>query len=190
MDKHWSISTICSKRHSPSSLSPHREKSADRLAEVRSNSALFLENIKQEVESLNSYHGTTPLKMQNDMKWRSSLESHGISGTDFGVDVTRQGGSISLKTCKQEHDAVEDDEETTFSLFASLLDSALKGSLYFNTSILSLILYLHKKNVVKVWFFKLSIILPSPVQSSDYINLSIAVIYLYWCNTLATRKEF
>nr|GME20215.1 nuclear pore complex protein NUP107 [Ipomoea batatas] len=115
------------KRHSPSSLSPHREKSADRLAEIRSNSALFLENIKQEVESLRSDHVTTPLKMQNDTKWRSSLESHVISGTDFGVDATRQGGSISLITCKEEHDAVVDDEGTTFSLFASLLDSALKG---------------------------------------------------------------
>nr|GMC51934.1 nuclear pore complex protein NUP107 [Ipomoea batatas] len=115
------------KRHSPSSLSPHREKSADRLAEVRSNSALFLENIKQEVESLHSDHVTTPLKMQNDTKWRSSLESHVISGTDFGVDATRQGGSISLITFKEEHDAVVDDEGTTFSLFASLLDSALKG---------------------------------------------------------------
>lgn len=145
MDKHWSISTICRKRHSPSSLSPHREKSVDRLAEIRSNSALFLENIKQEVESLHSDHVTTPLKMQNDTKWRSSLESHVISGTDFGVDATRQGGSISLITCKEENDAVVDDEGTTFSLFASLLDSALKGSLYFNISILSLILYLHKK---------------------------------------------
>ncbi|CAH9076937.1 unnamed protein product [Cuscuta europaea] len=115
------------KRHSPSSLSPRRENPVSRLAEVRSNSALFLESIKQEAESIDEDHGTTPLKMHHSPVWKASPENNGISAIDFGNDVISHGGSISLKTCKKEHNAVEDNEGTTFYLFASLLDSALKG---------------------------------------------------------------
>ncbi|RAL46345.1 hypothetical protein DM860_015338 [Cuscuta australis] len=112
------------KKHSPSSLATRPAKSATRLSEIRSNSAVLMESIRHEVESIDNDR-TTPLKMQHDPKWRSSPESHGISR----VDVSRQSGNLSITTCKQEHEAVEDNEGTTFYLFASLLDSALKGSM-------------------------------------------------------------
>nr|XP_016512600.1 PREDICTED: nuclear pore complex protein NUP107-like [Nicotiana tabacum] len=111
------------KRSSGSSLSPHRERSTARVSEVRSNGALFMENIKQEVESIDA--DVTPSRIQTAFKSRPSLDSHGILETD--TDLIRRGGSISLRTCKEEHDASPDSGDSTFSLFASLLDSALQG---------------------------------------------------------------
>ncbi|KAJ0007608.1 hypothetical protein Pint_29221 [Pistacia integerrima] len=46
--------------------------------------------------------------------------------TDVGLDSIHLG-SQSLKACKIENDALADSGETTFALFASLLDSALQG---------------------------------------------------------------
>ncbi|KAJ0075052.1 hypothetical protein Patl1_33748 [Pistacia atlantica] len=46
--------------------------------------------------------------------------------TDVGLDSIHLG-SQSLKACKIENDALADSGETTFGLFASLLDSALQG---------------------------------------------------------------
>lgn len=45
---------------------------------------------------------------------------------DTDADVIRRRGSESLKVCKQEHEQIEC-ADTTFSLFASLLDSGLQG---------------------------------------------------------------
>lgn len=48
------------------------------------------------------------------------------AGTDF--DAVHQAGSFLLKAVKQEdEDTLGDSGETTFSLFASLFDSALHG---------------------------------------------------------------
>lgn len=83
-----------------------------------------MENIKQEVESIDA--DVTPSRIQTAFKSRPSLDSHGILETD--TDLIRRGGSISLRTCKEEHDASPDSGDSTFSLFASLLDSALQGA--------------------------------------------------------------
>ncbi|XP_055836323.1 nuclear pore complex protein NUP107 [Solanum dulcamara] len=111
------------KRSSGSSLSPHRERSAARISEIRSNGALFMENIKQEFESIDA--NVTPSGIQTASRRRPSHDSHGISDTD--TDLIRRGGSLSLRTCKVEHDASQDSGDSTFTLFASLLDSALQG---------------------------------------------------------------
>ncbi|KAJ0008276.1 hypothetical protein Pint_29232 [Pistacia integerrima] len=101
------------KRHSASSISPHQQRAVLKINEPTllydgtnihspTNTALILENIKQEVQSVD--YGGTPVKMQSASKRRSSIDSHGIFDTDVGL-------------CG----------ETTFALFASLLDSALQG---------------------------------------------------------------
>ncbi|XP_044486705.1 nuclear pore complex protein NUP107 [Mangifera indica] len=123
------------KRHSTSSISPHQQRSVSKINEPGllydgtnihspTNTALILENIKQEVQSFD-YEGT-PVKMQSASKRRSSIDSHGIFDADVALDSIHLG-SQSLKACKIENDALADSGETTFALFASLLDSALQG---------------------------------------------------------------
>ncbi|KAJ8539332.1 hypothetical protein K7X08_013584 [Anisodus acutangulus] len=122
------------KRSSGASLSPHRERSAAKVSEVRSNGALLMENIKQEVESIDT--DVTPAGIRTASRRRASLDSHGILDTD--TDLIHRGGVLSLRTCKEEHDASQDSGDSTFTLFASLLDSALQGLI----SIPDLILHL------------------------------------------------
>ncbi|CAL5330400.1 unnamed protein product [Camellia sinensis] len=88
--------------------------------ERRPNAALFLEDIKQEVESFDfdQLEGT-PAKTQSAL-WRKSLAG------DAAADSIRRPGSYSLKSCKHEDDALSDGGDTTFTLFASLLDFALQ----------------------------------------------------------------
>lgn len=112
------------KRHSSSSLSPQLDSTASRLSEIRSNAALFLEDIKQEVESLDNDHGGTPSKTRTAAKRRSSVDGH---DSDFGGDSILRVGTHLMKACKQEEETLVDGGDTTFSLFASLLDSALQG---------------------------------------------------------------
>jgi nuclear pore complex protein Nup107 len=108
-------------RKRSSSVSPYRENSAssrllyDGQNNIHSptNTALLLENIKQEAES-------TPVKTRSVSKRRSSFD---VTEVDFCADSVR----YSLKLCKHEEDSLADDGDTTFALFASLLDSALQG---------------------------------------------------------------
>lgn len=93
-----------------------------------SNAALFLESIKQEVESPDTDHGGTPFKTQTNLQRRSSIFTHGASEADFGDALIYQGGIHSPKICKQEEDTFVDGGDTTFSSFASLLDSSLQGA--------------------------------------------------------------
>ncbi|XP_020414594.1 nuclear pore complex protein NUP107 [Prunus persica] len=128
------------KRHLGSNISPHQENSASKFSESwllydglsihsPTNAALLLENIKQEVESIDPYHlegtpGKTPVS-----KWRSPID-----GTE--VDVGSGLVHHSIKLLKQEEDSLADDGDTTFALFASLLDSALQGLMSFPDLIL------------------------------------------------------
>lgn len=85
---------------------------------IRPNAALFLEEIKQEVEHYESSYSKQQLKR------RSSVEG---TAEDVGLDLSRRASS-SFKACKIEEDAVpSDDVDSTFALFASLLDSAIQG---------------------------------------------------------------
>nr|XP_023897708.1 nuclear pore complex protein NUP107-like [Quercus suber]POE54269.1 isoform 3 of nuclear pore complex protein [Quercus suber] len=123
------------KRYSATSISPLRERSASKFSESRllydgqsihspTNAALFLENIKQEAESIVADHSEgTPARTQSASKWRSSMDGHGMTDMDTGTDSVR----YSLKACKHEDDSFTDVGDTTFALFASLLDSAIQG---------------------------------------------------------------
>lgn len=88
------------------------------------NAALILENIKQEVEGIDaSYSGGTPLKVHSALKRNLSHDGDGIPEADFGFDSVRS----LLKACKREDETLADGGDTTFTFFASLLDSALQG---------------------------------------------------------------
>lgn len=124
------------KRHSSSSISSHQENTPSKFREPkvlfdeesverRPNAALFLEDIKHEVEGFDADYSA---KMHSASKRRSSTDSYGFYEVDIaGVESVHRSGSYSLKTCKTEEDALTDGGETTFTLFASLLDSALQG---------------------------------------------------------------
>lgn len=103
-----------------------------------SNTALFLEDIKQEVESLD-YREGTPSRPHSAYR-RRSPDSQTITDFRSGADLSHRAGSHSLKACKIEED-VQDAGESTFSLFASLLDSANEGAYVNPAEVLYFLLY-------------------------------------------------
>ncbi|KAJ4958550.1 hypothetical protein NE237_025661 [Protea cynaroides] len=127
------------KRHPTPNISPHQDSSVSKISEAgllydghsiqrRPNAALFLEEIKQEVESFEAdvLEGTAA-KAPYSAKRRSSVEGSGVLGVDGRFDAIPQVGSLSLKSCKREDELLADFGEATFALFASLLDSAIQG---------------------------------------------------------------
>lgn len=131
---------MCRKRGSTSSISPLEENSTSKFSgawllydgqsiERRPNAALFLEDIKQEAESYDADHfDLTSTKTQSASRRRVSIDSRGVSEADIGADSVTRPGGFSMKSFKHEDDALSDGGDTTFSLFASLLDSALQGA--------------------------------------------------------------
>ncbi|KAG6669049.1 nuclear pore complex protein NUP107 [Carya illinoinensis] len=126
------------KRHSASSSSSHHEHSTSKYSESRllydgnsihspTNAALLLENIKQEVESIDADRlEGTPARTLSASKRRPPIDSHRMADMDAGADSVR----YSLKACKHEDDSLADGGDTTFTIFASLLDSAFQGLMY------------------------------------------------------------
>jgi nuclear pore complex protein Nup107 len=119
------------KRHS---TSPHEEMLSSNVSENRllydghnihspTNTALLLENIKEEVDNFHTDHyegtPTNPISA-------SRRESVGILNDDDEA-LFRRVESQSLKACKIENDELAESGDTTFALFASLFDSALQG---------------------------------------------------------------
>lgn len=126
------------KRQSTSSVSPLLGNSVSKFSEAkllydgnsiqrRPNAALLLEEIKQEVENFDFDGFETTQQTFNSSKRRASIDSHAVSELNAGYDSIRQVTSQLLKSCKHEDEAFVDGGETTFALFASLLDSALQG---------------------------------------------------------------
>lgn len=109
------------KRYPGSILSPHRDNSASRFR----NAALFLEDIKHEVESLDVDNDGVPFESAS--KRRALVERPESSRVDLSVDVIRRPESESLKICKHEVDVGIESGDTMIQLFASLLDSAHQG---------------------------------------------------------------
>lgn len=131
------------KRQSTSSISPLLGNSVSKFSEAkllydgnsiqrRPNAALLLEEIKQEVENFDfdGFDGTAEQTF-NSLKRRASIDSHAVSELNNGYDSIQQVTSQSLKSCKHEDEVLVDGGETTFTLFASLLDSALQGLMPF-----------------------------------------------------------
>lgn len=71
-------------------------------------------------------YGGTPF--ESAAKRRSYHDGYGVSTDDGDTDLMRRRGSESLKVCKKEEDEHIESADTTFSLFASLLDSGLQGT--------------------------------------------------------------
>jgi hypothetical protein len=141
---------LCRKRHLNSSASVEQDYSASKLSESGlfydghnihspTNAALILENIKQEVESLDADY--LDEKSLYSSRKRLSADIAGVPGMDDGFDSVR----YSLKACKQEGDSLGDDADNIFNLFASLFDSSLTGTTRFTLFILHLVLNLEKK---------------------------------------------
>lgn len=121
----------CRKRHS---TSPHEDILSSNVSENRllydghnihspTNTALLLENIKEEVDNFHTdhYEGTPTHPIS-----ASKTESVGILDDDNEA-LFRRVESQSLKACKIENDELAESGDTTFALFASLFDSALQG---------------------------------------------------------------
>lgn len=131
------------KRQSTTNISPLLGNSVSKFSDARlllegnniqrrPNTALLLEEIKREADSIDT-DGLD--KVLNSSKRRASIDSHAVSELNAGFDSIRQVTSQSIKSCKHE-DEVLADGETTFTLFASLLDSALQGLMPFADLIL------------------------------------------------------
>lgn len=123
------------KRHLNSGASVEQDYSASKLSESGlfydgqnihspTNAALILENIKQEVESLDADYLDD--KSLYSSRKRSSADVPGIPGMDDGFDSVR----YSLKACKQEGDSLGDDADNIFNSFASLFDTSLTGNIH------------------------------------------------------------
>ncbi|KAK2979499.1 hypothetical protein RJ640_008383, partial [Escallonia rubra] len=119
---------MCRKRNSASSISPYQDNALLKFSEIRSNAALFLEDIKQEVDGFDAEE--TP-----NSKRRSSIHGRGMSEVDVASDSIGRAEIHSLKTCKDENDVLADSGDT-HTLFASLLDSAIQGLMPFQDLIL------------------------------------------------------
>lgn len=126
------------KRNSTSSISPRQNSDISKFNEGRllyegqnihspTNAALLLENIKQEVEGFDADYSVETPGMQSASKRKLSIDAREIQEDGVGSDSMRRVGSISLKSCKIEDESLADSGETSFALFASLLDSALQG---------------------------------------------------------------
>ncbi|XP_073009104.1 nuclear pore complex protein NUP107 [Typha latifolia] len=134
------------KRQSTSNVSPLVGTSVSKFSEARilydgdniqrrPNAALLLEEIKQETDNFDTDVLDGP-KVLNSAKRRAFVDSDAISEHNSGFGSVQKVASQSLKSYKREDEVLPDGEESTFSLFASLLDSALQGLLSFGDLIL------------------------------------------------------
>ncbi|KAL8118826.1 nuclear pore complex protein NUP107 [Apium graveolens] len=113
------------KRHLPSKSS-----------EIRSNSSLIIENIKEELDSFDAavHSQGNAVKTPSAFKRRSSIDSE----IDAASDSILHLGNHSLKLCKKEDDDLSYSGDATFTLFAQLLDSTLQGLMPVSVLILKL----------------------------------------------------
>uniref|UniRef100_A0A7N0RJF5 Nuclear pore complex protein n=2 Tax=Kalanchoe fedtschenkoi TaxID=63787 RepID=A0A7N0RJF5_KALFE len=126
------------------STSPYSENSAAKSGksriltdghnvERRANTTLLLEDIKQEVEGYDVDY--TPSGGKSISRRRNFTDPYGMLEMNNGDGYMGKGESYS-KYCKVEDGVSADDGESTFAEFASLLDSALQGSVQFPDLIL------------------------------------------------------
>lgn len=80
-----------------------------------------------ETDDVDGMDGNTPL---NSAMRRASIDSRAAGEFNSSFGPARQTGRNSLRPIKSEEEDLSD-EGSTFSLFASLLDSALQGLCFF-----------------------------------------------------------
>jgi nuclear pore complex protein Nup107 len=124
---------ICRKRLSSSNVSPLLGSSLSKSSEARllydggsiprrPNAGLLLEDIKQEAEDYSNFEGFDGSRMFSSATRRASFDGGSASDTAYS------SGRQALKQVKMEDDMYAQHEgETSFSMFASLLDSAIQG---------------------------------------------------------------
>ncbi|KAF8672984.1 hypothetical protein HU200_049052 [Digitaria exilis] len=129
--------TIYRKRLSSSNVSPLLGSSLSKSSEARllydgdsiprrPNAGLLLEDIKQEAEDYSNFEGLDGSRMFSSAKRRGSLD--GGSASDAAYSSGRQAVRQALKSVKLEDDMyVPHEGETSFTMFASLLDSVIQG---------------------------------------------------------------
>ncbi|KAL6908067.1 hypothetical protein ACP4OV_002237 [Aristida adscensionis] len=101
----------------------------------RPNAGLLLEDIKQEAEDYSGIDALEGSRLYGSARRRASLDVG--SASDTALSSGRQAAARTLKPVKQEEDTdLMQDGETTFTTFASLLDSAIQGSMPFPDVIL------------------------------------------------------
>ncbi|RLM58264.1 hypothetical protein C2845_PM18G11880 [Panicum miliaceum] len=134
------------KRLSSSNVSPLLGSSLSKSSEARllydggsiprwPNAGLLLEDIKQEAEENSTFEGLDGSRMFSSAKRRASLD--GGSASDAAYSSGRQAVRQTLKPVKMENDMyVPHEGETSFTMFASLLDSAIQGLMPFPDVIL------------------------------------------------------
>nr|CAB3490441.1 unnamed protein product [Digitaria exilis] len=125
------------KRLSSSNVSPLLGSSLSKSSEARllydgdsiprrPNAGLLLEDIKQEAEDYSNFEGLDGSRMFSSAKRRGSLD--GGSASDAAYSSGRQAVRQALKSVKLEDDMyVPHEGETSFTMFASLLDSVIQG---------------------------------------------------------------
>ncbi|KAG8090488.1 hypothetical protein GUJ93_ZPchr0011g26904 [Zizania palustris] len=96
----------------------------------RPNAGLLLEEIKQEAADISDFDGLEGSKLFGSAKRRASFDA-----SDAGFSSGRQAVQPTLKSVKMEED-IPHEGETTFTTFASLLDSAIQGLMPFPDVIL------------------------------------------------------
>ena len=128
---------IYRKRLSSSNASPLLGSSLSKSSEARllydggsiprrPNAGLLLEDIKQEAQDYSNLEGLDGSRMFSSAKRRTSLD--GGSASDAAYSSGRQAARQTLKPVKMEDDMyVPHEGETSFTMFASLLDSANQG---------------------------------------------------------------
>lgn len=100
----------------------------DNSIQRRPNAALLLEEIKQEVDSYEAEGFEGEFRMASSSKRRASIDAHSSPRLNLGPEATHQHAGPPLTSIKQEDEvSVDAGEEATFTMFASLLDSALQG---------------------------------------------------------------
>ncbi|CAA7401213.1 unnamed protein product [Spirodela intermedia] len=109
----------------------------DNSIQRRPNAALLLEEIKQEVDSYEAEGFEGEFRMPISSKRRASIDAHSSPRLNLGSEATHHHAGPPLTSIKQEDEvSVDAGEEATFTMFASLLDSALQGLLPFADLIL------------------------------------------------------
>lgn len=134
------------KRLSSTSVSPLLGSSLSKSSEARllydgdsiprrPNAGLLLEDIKQEAADYSNVESLDGSRLFSSAKRRASLD--GGSASDAAYSSGRQAARQMLKSVKLEDDMYAPHEgETSFSMFASLLDSAIQGLMPFPDVIL------------------------------------------------------
>ncbi|KAL1810625.1 hypothetical protein DCAR_0730337 [Daucus carota subsp. sativus] len=108
--------------------------------EIRSNSALIIENIKQELESFDAAAHSQGIasNTHSNFNRRSLIDSHGGSEIEAASNAVLQFGNHPLKICKTEDDDLTYSGDAMFAFFAQLLDSTLQGLMPVSDLILKL----------------------------------------------------